>query len=65
MEEQNNNQTLPLNKKDKERLWVSLPFGFLIYNFINSFKYNVNDFFGIIVNPEEGFFDKFQPLNES
>jgi hypothetical protein len=60
MEKQNNNQTLPLNKKDKERLWVSLPFGFLIYNFINSFKYNINDFFGIVVNPDEGFFDKFQ-----
>jgi hypothetical protein len=60
MEEQNNNPTKPLTKIEKERMWVSLPFGFLIFIFINSFKYKVNDFFGIIENPEEGFFDKFQ-----
>jgi hypothetical protein len=60
MEEQNNDPIVSQNKGANERMWVSLPAGVLTLIFINSLSSKVYDFFGIPLNPNEGFFDKFQ-----
>lgn len=60
MEEQNNDQSESQNKGTNERMWVSFPVGGLTLIFINSLSSKVYDFFGIVMNPNEGFFDKFQ-----
>ena len=63
MEEQNNAQTELEKKNSDERAWVSFPIGFLVLLFIDSMKDKVYTFFGIIINPDEGFFDKFKDFD--